>query len=134
MKKHYDWQIRFEAFVRERRSMPFAWGTNDCAIFASDCVLALTGTDPAPASLRKHKTAKQGTRVVHRHGGLGVIATRALGDSKPVAFAQVGDVVLVMIGKREALGICNGQTAIGPSAAGIVAVPMDLATACWRIS
>ena len=74
-----DWQTRMEAFVRERMHQPFAWGSNDCAIFASDCVMAITGQDPAPAGLRRHRTAKQAYRAIARHGGLGAIATQAVG-------------------------------------------------------
>jgi hypothetical protein len=130
--KHHDWQIRLEAFVRERRAMPFAWGTNDCSIFASDCVLAITGTDPAPPELRIHRTAKQACRALAKHGGLAAIATAAMGQPVPAAFAQVGDMVLVKVGKREALAICNGCTAMGPSAQGLTSVGIDTATLAWR--
>ena len=128
-----DWQLRLEAFVNARRSTPFAWGTNDCGIFAADCVLALTGTDPAPKGMREHRTAKQAARAVNRRGGLMGIATAAFGPAAPAVFAHVGDVVLVNIGKRQALAICNGSTAIGPSEIGMACVSMDCATVFWRV-
>ena len=129
-----DWQIRYERFIAERRAAPFAWGQNDCAIFASDCVLALTGVDPAPPALRLHKTEKQALRALQRHGGLSSIATAALGQPFPASQAGVGDVVLITVGKRESLAICNGQTALGPSARGLLAVGMDAASLCWRVA
>lgn len=128
-----DWQTRMEAFVRERMHTPFAWGANDCAIFAADCVQAITGQDPAPAGLRRHRTAKQAYRAIARHGGLPAIATLALGPAMAPTQAHVGDVVLVSAGKRDALAICNGQTALTPSAQGLVAVPMFDARAAWRV-
>jgi len=130
----HDWQTRMEAFVRERMAQPFAWGTNDCAIFASDCVLAITGQDPAPAGLRKHRTAKQAYRAIERHGGLQAIATAALGQPMAPLCANVGDVVLVRAGKRDAFGICNGATALVPSASGLVAMPMSGARLAWRVA
>lgn len=131
--RHQDWQIRFEAFIAQRRAAPFAWGQNDCALFAADCVRAITGQDPAPPGLRLHKTKKQALRALERHGGLHSIATRALGQPVPASQAGVGDVVLVKVGKRDALAICNGQSAFGPSARGLVAVGMDAATLAWRV-
>lgn len=131
--RHQDWQIRFEAFIAQRRDIPFVWGANDCALFAADCVCAITGEDPAPLGLRAHRTKKQALRALERHGGLHSIATAALGQPVPVSQANVGDVVLVKVGKRDALAICNGQTAFGPSARGLVTVGMDSATLCWRV-
>lgn len=132
--RHHDWQLRYEAFIAQRRAAPFAWGVNDCATFAADCVLALTGQDPAPPALRLHKTQKQALRALERHGGLSGIATAALGQPVAASQAGVGDVVLVKVGKRDALAVCNGQTAFGPSARGLVAVGMGCATLAWRVA
>ena len=129
----HDWQIRMETFLHQRTAQPFAWGSNDCAIFASDCVMAITGQDPAPPGLRKHRTAKQAYRAIERHGGLPAIATLALGEPIGAAMAGVGDVVLVSAGKRDALAICNGATALTPSAIGLVPVPMAGARMAWRV-
>ena len=131
--KLQDWQVRFEAFIKARRALPFAWGSNDCAIFAADCVQAITGQDPAPAGLRSHATEKQAARSLERHGGLVGIATAALGEPVPISQACVGDVVLCKSGKRDMLAICNGSTALAPSAQGLVSVGMDDASMCWRV-
>lgn len=128
--KLQDWSIRFDALIRARLTMPFEWGANDCCTFAADCVQAMTGSDCA-ASLRGHSTAKQSYRALKTHGGVIGIATAALGQPMPAAFAQVGDVVLSKAGKRDMLAICNGTTALAPSASGLVSVALgDL---CWRI-
>ena len=132
--RRQDWPLHLERFIAQRFAMPFAWGTNDCAIFAADCVQALTGQDPAPASLRRHATAKQAYRAIARHGGLAAIATSSLGEPVPVRMACVGDVVLVQAGKRDALAICNGTTAMMPSARGLVSVGLATATCAWRVA
>ena len=131
--KLQDWQTRLETFMRERQKVPFAWGHNDCCTFASDAVMSITGQDPAPPGLRSHRTAKQAYRAIKRHGGIAAIATIAMGAPVPVLSAQVGDVVLVTVGKRDALAICNGGTALAPSAAGLVAVGMAQGRMAWRV-
>lgn len=131
--RRHDWQMRFEAFIASRQATPFVWGANDCALFAADCVHAITGQDPAPPGLRSHRTEKQALRTLERHGGLHSIATRSLGQPIPARAAMVGDVVLVKVGKRDALAVCNGQTAFGPSPLGLVSVGMETATLAWRV-
>jgi hypothetical protein len=127
-----DWQLRLESFVTQRQSVPFVWGANDCALFAADAVQAITGRDPAP-HLRGHRNARQAICAVREHGGLGAIAWAALGPSMPVLRASVGDVVLVRVGKRLALGVCNCATVLGPGPLGVVAVPMADAVLAWGV-
>lgn len=43
--RHANWSRRLGDFLKERRSMPFAWGSNDCLAFAGAAVHALTGND-----------------------------------------------------------------------------------------
>lgn len=117
--------------MRERWSAPFRWGVNDCATFAADCVIALTGTDPAPPDLRGHFTARQAYRALKRHGDLRTVATAALGEPRPAMLAQIGDIVLTKAGTRDMLAVCNGRQALAPSAAGLVSVP--LGDWCWRV-
>lgn len=131
MKRLPDWQLRLEAFTRERASMPFAWGTNDCATFAAACVEAMTGVRPLP-ELRGY-SALQAVRLIEERGGLRGIATEVLGEPIPAAFAAVGDVVLVRMGKADALGICNGSCAMGPGEAGIEMAAMGAVMAAWRV-
>jgi hypothetical protein len=128
-----DWQTRMEAFMAARAQTPFTWGTNDCATFAADCVLAITGHDPAPKGLRGNRTAKQAYRFIGRHGSMAALATSSLGEPVPLLMAGVGDVVLVKAGKRDAFAIVNGTTALAPSALGLITVPLGEATHAWRV-
>lgn len=129
-----DWPLRLERFIASRARAPFAWGKNDCALFAADCVQAITGQDPAPAGLRGHTTAKQAYRALHRHHGLAAIATGSLGEPVPANCATVGDVVLLQVQGRDALAVCNGTTALMPSPYGVASVSMATATHCWRLA
>lgn len=132
MIRYHDWQLRFEAFVRERWARPFAWGSNDCVLFAADSVQALTGQRLCP-ELRIHTGVRDGLQLLRALGGVRAIASRALGSEIPAVRALVGDVVVVPTGKREALAVCNGGTAIFPGPQGIEPVSMRLARAAWRV-
>lgn len=83
--------------------------------------------------LRDHCTAREAIRRIEAEGGLQEIATQALGESVPFRFARVGDVVLVKVGKRDALGICNGGSIVGPGPHGLVAVGRKSAVMAWRV-
>jgi hypothetical protein len=130
--RFHDWQLRLEAFARERQAMPFAWGRNDCALFAADAVLCMTGVRLLP-NMRGYSTARDALRLIDGAGGLRGIACHALGGFILPVYARIGDVVLHRTGKREALGICNGGTLIAPGRQGMVAVPLSNAVAAWRV-
>ena len=131
MKRLPDWQLRLEALVQERQAQPFAWGHNDCAGWAADAVHAITGQ--AVLSHLRGLPVRAGLRAVREFDGLQNLATVALGWPCGPSYAQVGDVVLVRIGRRQALGVCNGATALGPGRSGLVAVEMRDAQLCWRV-
>ena len=128
-----DWQLKMEEFTLERKSKPFSWGTNDCATFASDYVLAVTGEDPALPELREHRTAREAIRAIRSHGGLEAIATSALGEPVHVSQSSLGDIALVRVGKRMALGVVMMNWVFGPGPNGYTHVPLESATKAWRI-
>ncbi len=133
--KPSNWRLYFDAFVASRISTPFIWGVNDCALFAADCVLATTGQDFAKGDLRGHRTARQALRTLRARGGLYGLATGALGPAVSVGLADEGDVMLVKVGKREALGICSPLgVVLGPSPSGLGSLPMSAAIVCWKVN
>ena len=128
----YDWQLRFSEFVKSRAAEPFAWGRNDCCLFAADAVIAMTGSDHA-AGLRGYVTAMEAHRLIEERGGLKELVGSSLGAPIPPSFASVGDVVLVENEGRELLAICNGTAALAPGKTGIVVLGMNAAVAAWRV-
>ena len=133
MTRHPDWKMRLDALVYERMNRPFSWGAQDCALWAADCVLAITGQDLA-ADLRAHRTAREALRTIRRHGGLFGIASAALGPAAGVHQAQEGDVLLVGVGKRTALGVLLQRSmVVGPGATGLCAVARRDALCAWRV-
>lgn len=45
LKRFPDWPQRLARAIDERLATPYAWGQNDCALFAADLVRAVTGQD-----------------------------------------------------------------------------------------
>lgn len=130
--RRYDWQIQFAEFVRERLSMPFAWGSNDCCTFAASAIEAITGINPM-ADVTPYDSEMAAARLILRAGDLQALASQFLGAPLPPLMAAVGDVVLVMNAGRELLAVCNGGTALAPGALGIEVVGMESAVAAWRV-
>lgn len=130
-----DWQERLEALVASRIDAPFAWGINDCALFAADAVLAMTGEDPAADARGTYSDEKGALRTIKKMGGLeGIAATRAGGVEVPPMSARVGDIVLGTLGDVTCLGVCGGVSWIAPSRdGGLLPVSMSLAVKAWRV-
>ena len=133
-----DWRLRLDALLHERLAAPFAWGTNDCAIFCADAVLALTGRDPLPAALRRHRSALQAQRALGRRGGLEQLVHATLGVPVDLAALMDGDVVLVDPARAgrdgaRALGLWDYGLALGPGTTGLAALPAATVVHGWRI-
>ncbi len=147
-----DWPERLLACIEAARARPFAWGQQDCALFAADCVRAMTGADPAAAFRGRYACARGAYAILRRTVGAGVRAgfkpaptnrkgealagawTAALGAplANP-ACAQRGDVVLVDTSTGAATGVVVGAglAAAGPD--GVIFLPLDAARLAWRV-
>jgi hypothetical protein len=132
MARLHDWQTRFAEFAAARRAVPFAWGSNDCYLFAADAVLAMTGEDIATDLRGTYSTAREALRQQRAVGGIATV-TAKLGEPVAATLAGPGDVVLIDMNGRDALGICNGGTVLGPGARGLVAVSMAAAKSAWKV-
>lgn len=131
--KRPDWRVHLDALVFERLRVPFAWGHHDCVLFAADAVLATTGVDLA-ADVRQYSTARQALRMIRARGGLRSIVGSALGWPLPPAYACTGDVALLPMCGRDALGIViNGGQIAGPGADGLHIAPLGDALCVWRV-
>lgn len=131
-----DWQLRLQALVQARLMAPFAWGAHDCCLFAADAVQALLGQDPAAALRGQYHTADEAERIVHSFGGLEALATAVLGPPVRVSRARPGDIVLMAAKSGmdgPALGVCNGSTALGPAARGLVTLPTVSGACAWGV-
>jgi hypothetical protein len=135
LKKHDHWHTRaFDTFLRERAEMPFAWGSNDCALFAADAILANTGTDIAADFRGKYTTQLGALRTIQEvTGGTSVADAAAycavkhgLTEHIHPLMAQRGDLVVIDNGGNLIAGVIhlNGMHAISVSETGLVRLPI----------
>jgi hypothetical protein len=68
MKRLHDWRSRLHATIEGAMRTPFAWGTNDCALFAGACVLAVTGEDFRAPYIGTYDSAVSCARRIARDG------------------------------------------------------------------
>ena len=111
------WEMLLPRYVAE--SGPFAWGSNDCALWAAKWVRLCTGQDFTADWEGRYTTAAGAARRMLDLGYANVaeIASAALPE-KPVAMAVRGDLLLHPSG---ALGICTGLQGSFLSADGLIA-------------
>lgn len=134
-----NWPRLLSDFIESRRHLPFAWGTNDCCLFASDAVLAITGHDPAEGIRGTYITALGAARLLEERGGVDGIAAAqcaAAGwDSCDVRFAKRGDVVAcdMTAEGRPALGVCLGSLSAFSGETGIDFYPTLQCRTAWKI-
>lgn len=103
-----DWEDRLRTLIDRLRDEPFRWGDNDCALFASSAIKAMCGVDPA-GDLRGLYSNEKGAMEALRNHGAGTLLKTVkawLGDPKPVAQAQRGDIVML---DRTTVGVCVGR-------------------------
>jgi hypothetical protein len=131
VQRYRDWQSRIAGFVASRESTPFAWGSQDCALFTCDAIKEMSGHDPA-SDVRGYSTAKGAARVVAKLGGMRAIGATRFGPEIHPMQAQVGDVGLVEIDGRESLVLCGGSQWIGAGRDGLVRLEIGVAVMAWR--
>lgn len=132
-----DWPTRLEAAIDAARKCPFEWGKNDCALFAADCVLAMTGVDFAASFRGKYKTAEGAKRKLKAAGttGLSGYVGKLFGDSVEPVFATRGDLACVKSPEGTALGIVDntGRRVACVGKDGLIFEPLSQALKIWKI-
>ena len=138
-----DWPKRLDAAIAAARHRNFVYGglngAQDCALFAADCVQAITGVDYA-AELRGYDSKVAAYRIVAAYGSLEAMIA-ALLKREPVHRSQArrGDVVLAEIElgsgeSGECVGICAGAKFLFPkSVVGLRSHAIDAVRLAWRV-
>ena len=128
-----DWQLRLATLCKERSSAPFKWGAHDCCLWAADCVVAVTGIDPAAKLRGTYSGAISAAHVLEEHGGVEAIATAALGEPVPVGFAAIGDIVCIEVDGRKSLALCNGMAVLATGLDRLECLSLDCAVCAWKV-
>lgn len=129
------WRSALHEEIERHRRIPFSFG-HDCALFAADCVQAMTGQDLA-AAFRGHYTTQAGAlRLLSRHGfaSLADLAGSMLEEIHPVR-AAVGDVAFIADDSPfgGALGIVIGEQAAVMHERGVGSLPRSMMTKAFRV-
>lgn len=137
MKRRPDWRTRLHEAVEAARREPFSWETgNDCAMFAANCVLAMTGEDPAARYRGRYTTAHGALRVVREAGfaDLADAAADLLEEIHP-SQARVGDVAMVPVDDALgwSVGVVIGEQVAVLTPTGIGSASRSLATKAFRV-
>lgn len=129
-----DWQLEFAKCVAENQSKPFVWGEHDCVLWAANAVLAITGFDAAEGFRDTYSGALGAAKLLKDFGGMEALVTTKL-EREPThpAFANVGDVLMVLQDGNPMLAVCNGETMLAPGLEGLVALPTLSAVKAWKV-
>lgn len=131
-------------FLVQRRDVPFAWGENDCALFAADAIQVITGTDIAEDFRGKYSTEIGALRTAKKiAGGATVVAAAAycaekhgLVEHKYPLMAKRGDLVIVRNGDGgEIAGIVSldGRHVLSPGDSGLALFSIVDVTRAWSL-
>lgn len=130
-----DWPERLQAFFAERRAAPFAWGANDCALFAADAALEMTGHDFAAPFRGCYDSAFGALRAL-RANGASCLAEYVDSVVEPLArpeLARRGDWVMFDAADGPALGVVAGRFVVAPGPDGLTFVPPRSWRLAWRV-
>lgn len=129
-----NWPTELNNFIETRRATPFQWGKNDCALFAADAVLAITGIDHAAEYRGRYTTRIGSARVLLRSGIKDLRELLSLYfDELAPASVRRGDLACFDTGNGPTIGVCVGQYIVAPGAAGLEWIPMTIVEEGWSI-
>ncbi|WP_420239268.1 DUF6950 family protein [Telmatobacter bradus] len=110
------WATRaYHNFLLERAKVPFAWGSNDCALFAADGILANTGVDIAADFRGKYTDEAGALAAIKAITGGTTVADAAAWCAQKHGLAELAH---PLTARRGDLVVFEGQT--GSLVAGLV--------------
>lgn len=134
--KKLNWQVEFLEMVGSRADQPFEWGVNDCALFAADAVLIMTGTDYAE-EFRGNYDSEGGAKIelskANKNGLVGVLNDKL--EPIDLDFCQRGDVVLFRTELGPTTGIYwhGGAFSTAPDGVRLFENVHDHLIKAWRV-
>lgn len=129
-----NWRSRLSDHLAAIAGSAFAYGEHDCALFAADCVAAMTGIDLAAKYRGLYRTLKGGLKALARDGYDSHLAVVAAHFAEvPTAFAQVGDIMVLDVRGVAALGIDAGERIAVLQTQGLAMAPRAAAIAAYRV-
>lgn len=140
--QHWDTRA-YHDFLMARAHTPFAWATNDCAMFAADGVLAITGVDIAADFRGKYSTEAQALAAIESIAGGSTIADAAawcaakhdMAEWPHALLARRGDLVVAADSGRLIAGLVhlNGREIVAPGDRGLMLLPLSAVQRSWHV-
>jgi hypothetical protein len=143
MERLAEWEKRFGYFLLDHAAHPrgFEWGKFDCALFAADCIIAITGVDIASELRGHYKSYNSARRIMRRTAGYGLesLADKLTAEhraySVDIKMARRGDMLLfdTLLGPTLGVVSLDGITAFVPARLGVEPRRALDARRAWRI-
>ena len=128
-----DWPERLADLVELRRAAPFVWGANDCATFAADAVLAITGVELLGVLRGAWQSEDEAAARLRRAGGLPAAVAFRLGrPQRGCTGAGRGAIVCAAI-PTPTVGVLLSGWWCAPGAAGLVFRPAAEVRLAWDL-
>jgi hypothetical protein len=138
------WATRaLHLFLVSRANVPFAWGSQDCALFAADGILAMTGVDIAQDFRGKYSDEASAFAAIKSIAGGATVedaaaycaAKHGLAEWKYPLMAQRGDLVVLEDSGRIIAGIVhlNGRHIAAAGELGLKRIPITAIKRAWRV-
>lgn len=128
MSKTQGWQTRLLTTIEEMKLSPFAWGQNDCCIFAFKCLDAQYGTKIAEQAIGEYDSILSCKRFMLKRArttSLAPVIDTFVPNRVDINLAQRGDLVTFEGEQGETASIMwSGYIwAMGPD--GVVVLPLN---------
>lgn len=125
------WELRLSNYLKAMRDQPFAWGENDCVLFAVKAAELITGVNTYSEYLGY--TDEHGARdIITEAGSLEKLISRHYGEGhRNILLAKRGDLAMLKLPSKT-IGVVDdsGRFVCGVSEMGFTRVPLSKA---WRI-
>jgi len=139
LRRRPDWEKRLTAVVAAASARAFVWGDQDCALFALDCLDAMTGAALAAGYRGRYSTMLEAADIIGP-GGLADLAGRVARDNGlieiPAAdrWASRGAVCLFQGERDLSLGILIDTHVAAPGPVGLIRTPRAAILRAWEIA
>ena len=128
-----DWQDRFFAYLEATRLLPFAWGMNDCCLFAAGSIDSITGSTLVTQLRAIYSDEPSALAYIASFGSLEAAVTSWLGTSKAPNSAGPGDIVLADLELGPTIGVCMGVNCAFSASQGMIYGDRSIISVCWTV-
>jgi hypothetical protein len=132
--RYWDWVARLNEAVSAASKRPFDYGSENCGLFAAQCIDAICEDSHRAEELRTHLgSVEAAARFLNDEGGIEAAVTARLGTPLTWPNARRGDVCLMPTQDGPGLGVCVGDTVAMMSPSGVSHLRIDKALRVWRV-